>query len=72
MPSLYLRLDLSAEQLQRLYREPVQVVRAVSEDGRRIQFPVNAIRPYIRRDGVHGRFELVFDERYKLVDFRPA
>lgn len=70
MPSLSLTLNLNPETLERLYREPVQVVHAVADDGRRVQFPVSAIRPYITREGVQGRFELVFSEAYKLLELR--
>ncbi|RMF16087.1 MAG: DUF2835 family protein [Gammaproteobacteria bacterium] len=70
MPSLSLTLNLSPETLHRLYREPVQVVHAVADDGRRVQFPVSAIRPYITRDGVKGRFELVFSDSFRLLELR--
>ena len=61
MPSVVVRIDLSAEELLRYYRGEAQNVLAVSEDGRTVRFPASLLRTFVSEDGVSGRFRLDFD-----------
>jgi len=64
---LYFRLALSPEGYLHYYRGRARAVIVEAEDGRRVQLPANALRPYVTREGVHGRFELTLDEHNKLI-----
>ncbi|MES9870333.1 MAG: DUF2835 domain-containing protein [Sedimenticola sp.] len=61
-------LAIPADSYLRYYRGDAQVVSAVSEDGRRVEFPATALRQFVSRDGIYGYFELVIDRNNKLVE----
>lgn len=61
MPSVVVRLNLTAEDLLRFYRGEAREVVAISEDGRTVRFPANLLRTLVAEDGVYGRFRLDFD-----------
>ncbi|MEE9422868.1 MAG: DUF2835 domain-containing protein [Gammaproteobacteria bacterium] len=61
-------LDISAQELQRYYLGSANVVNVIADDGRRIQFPVSALRPYVLHDGVKGHFVMRVDDCNKLID----
>ena len=65
--SIRFRLAISAEEYLAYYRGSAQVVVARSEDNRIVRFPASAIRKFVTRDGVFGRFEITFDENNKLI-----
>ena len=68
--SVRLQLALSAEKCIAYYQGSAQVVVARSEDNRIVRFPASAIRQFVTRDGVFGRFEITFDDNNKLVAIR--
>ncbi|MBL3591728.1 MAG: DUF2835 family protein [gamma proteobacterium endosymbiont of Lamellibrachia anaximandri] len=41
-------------------------VSVIAEDGRRIEFPANSLRPFVTKSGVQGRFELLIDDNNRL------
>lgn len=63
-------LSISAQALQRYYAGSVNSVSVIADDGRRIQFPVSALRPFVAHDGVNGHFVLWADASNKLVEIR--
>ncbi len=62
------RLAIPAEVYAAYYRGAIKAVSVTASDGRRIQFPVNLIHKFLDRDGIHGTFEMLFDEKQKCVD----
>jgi len=56
-------LHISSQQYLRYYSGAASKVITRCHDGRRVQFPANILRPFIRHDGIQGRFELEFDEQ---------
>ncbi|MES9846350.1 MAG: DUF2835 domain-containing protein [Candidatus Sedimenticola sp. PURPLELP] len=64
------QLAIPAETYLSHYRGQAHAVSVLSEDGRRVQFPATALREFVSREGVYGRFELVLDESHKLVEVR--
>lgn len=60
-------LRVSADEYLKFYRGQASVVTCRSRDGRRIQFPVSILNPYLTRDGVSGSFEIQFDAQGKFV-----
>ncbi len=64
------RLDLTAEEYLAYYQGRFQTIFTRALDGRTIQFPAGRLRRFVTRDGVHGLFELEFDEDHKFVALR--
>lgn len=61
------RLSISSEQFLAYYRGHASAVLASSTDGKKIQLPANALRPFLDNQGVHGCFEIQFSRDNKLV-----
>ena len=60
-------LSISKDVLLSYYEGAAQAVVVKSEDGRSIQFPANILRPFVTNNGVHGIFEIEFDENNKFI-----
>ena len=60
-------LDIRGEEFLRFYRGEVSSVHVIAEDGRRVRFPAQALRPYVACDGVRGDFRLCFDSRGRML-----
>ncbi len=52
------------------YQGVARSVSVVADDGRRVEFPAKWVQRYLTREGIHGRFELSFDEQHKLIALR--
>jgi len=64
-------LHIDTERLKSYYQGVARNIQVRAHDGRLVRFPANAVRRYITRDGVHGVFELEFDDRnHRLVALR--
>lgn len=63
-------LNIPPHQLVHYYDGTVSTVIARTTDGRIIRFPANILRSVVQSDGVHGIFELVFDENRKFVSIK--
>lgn len=70
MPEIEVTLNIPADRLQAYYRDGVQTVLALASDGRRVQFPVASLRPFVSHGGVSGCFVLLTDSRNKLIEIR--
>lgn len=68
MHELHVLLDISAEDFLSYYRGDAQNVIAKTKDGRRVQFPANALRSFLTRSGIQGEFAIRFDANHKLID----
>jgi len=66
MQGIIFSISLSPEKYLHYYRGSAKNIIVRAEDGRRIQFPASALQPFIKKDGVHGRFRLIFDHQNKL------
>ena len=64
---MYFRLHVSAEKYQSYYQGSAKAVIVTAEDGRTIKFPASALQKFDQHTGIQGRFEIIFDEQYKLV-----
>lgn len=67
MPTVVVDLAIPADEFVRLYRGTARDVHAHTREGRSVRFPANILRPFVTRDGVHGRFRIRFDPRGKFV-----
>ncbi|MCG8905750.1 MULTISPECIES: DUF2835 domain-containing protein [Pseudomonas] len=70
MACVVLDICLPVDRLQALYRGHVNRVEVVSRDGRRINLPAYHLRPFVTHSGVHGSFELEFDDSGRLLALR--
>jgi len=68
MNELVVDLHISAEQYLRLYRGEVESVVARTLDGRRVRFPAGALRGFVTREGISGRFRIRYGADGKLID----
>ncbi|GEK48188.1 DUF2835 domain-containing protein [Halomonas pacifica] len=71
MPSIDIRLALSAEACLAHYEGRIERVIARSLDGRRVAFPAVALRRLVGRDGVHGCFRLHFSAAGRFESITP-
>lgn len=65
MQRIRFHLYLGPEDCLDHYRGLIQEVQVTADDGRRIRFPANLLRPHLSRAGVQGRFELTINEQFK-------
>lgn len=64
------RLDIPPSKLSLFYQGAATDVVTSTSDGRRVQFPIALLRPYVSHLGVQGVFLLEFDDHHKLVSLR--
>ncbi len=67
MTTVRFRLNISADRYLAYYQGSAHQVVATAQDGRRVRFPADRLRPFVTRDGVHGEFVLEFDANHKFV-----
>lgn len=60
-------MNIPAEQVLAYYQGVAHQVSIVAHDGRRIEFPVEKLRPFMEHGGIRGMFELEFDEQHRFV-----
>jgi hypothetical protein len=60
-------LNLSADLYLSHYQGHIKRVSVLADDGRRIEFPANALRSFVTKDGVQGRFEMVVDDNNRML-----
>ena len=63
-----LRIDIDAHQYVAFYEGGKKHVYTIAENGQRVIFPANRLHRFVTHDGIHGRFEMTFDENNKFVD----
>lgn len=61
---------VSAEELFRAYNGEAKNVLVRARDGRRIQFPVKILWPFIAHEGIYGRFRIAFDNTGKFQEIQ--
>lgn len=62
-------LGISAEEYIRVYQGSAKTVSALDHYGRRVNFPVNILQPFVTREGVNGVFVIQFtdDNKFKSI-----
>lgn len=66
MQDVVFSLAITPEAYLQYYRGAAKAVIVQAEDGRRIQFPAESLKPFIQTSGIHGRFRLIFDKNHKF------
>ena len=64
------KLNIPVIEIEKYYRGLAVTVQARAETGESIAFPAISLRPFVKADGVHGRFELITDSNHKLLQIR--
>lgn len=64
------RLNISSDDYLRFYQAQSCFVQAQTEEGQRIKFPAEHLRPYISHSGIHGLFELESTDQGKFIALR--
>lgn len=70
MTCVLLDISLPADRLQAVYGGQANRVLVTSRDGRRINLPAHHLRRFMTHSGVHGTFELEFDDTGRLLALR--
>lgn len=68
--SLRFRLKLSKDEALRYYQGTATSVIVRAENGQRLQFPAEHIRPFIEQNGVDGIFKISYDNDNKLIGIK--
>ena len=68
--SVRFQLSLSADQYLNYYKGNATSVSVITEDGQRVEFPAEHLRPFVRHEGIYGRFELLFDANNKFAGIK--
>ncbi|KPJ94350.1 MAG: hypothetical protein AMJ53_05430 [Gammaproteobacteria bacterium SG8_11] len=60
-------MGLPAYKLKEFYRGNVQHVVVTTDDGLRLQLPIEVFRPYVNQAGIYGIFKVYVDDNHKLI-----
>ena len=63
--SIQFSIKLSYEKYSAFYKGHAESVLVRANDGRKIQFPAEILKPYLTPDGINGVFIIHFDNRNK-------
>jgi hypothetical protein len=67
MTEMYFSLHITPEQYLTYYQGAAKNVSVQTEDGKRLQFPANALQKFVTHEGIKGRFRIRFDQNNKLI-----
>ncbi len=68
--SIEVVLSISAEEFLALYQGLARDVVTRATDGRLVRFPARILQPYVTHQGIHGRFEIQFDQAGRFSSIR--
>jgi hypothetical protein len=60
-------MGLPAHKLKEYYRGNVQNVVITTDEGLRLQLPIDVFRPYVTQAGIYGFFTVCVDDDHKLL-----
>jgi len=67
MPALILELHIPADHFLDYYRGAARTVHATAVNGQTVIFPASALQQHVTPDGIHGWFELEFDDHRRFI-----
>ena len=70
MQKMIFSIHITAEKYLQYYQGTAKNVRVRTEDGRSLKFPANNLQQYVTRDGISGRFEMIFDNDHKIISLK--
>jgi hypothetical protein len=72
MQTLRFKLAIPTDEWLRYYRGEANKVITWAKDGRTVQLPASALRPFVTAEGIHGEFVMRIDANNKLIELRRA
>lgn len=70
MQKMTFSMHLSAEKYLQFYKGKAKDVIVKTEDGRTLKFPASRLQSFVGKDGITGRFEILFDDDFKIVSLQ--
>lgn len=67
MQKMTFSLHVSAEKYLSYYQGAAKNVVVTADDGRTLRFPASALQKFVSKEGVSGRFQIVFDDGHKII-----
>ena len=64
---IVVQLNIPAHEYLRYYQGRASIVHTVSISGLTVEFPADKLRPFVAHDGVHGMFEIIFNEENRFI-----
>ncbi|MEM7209341.1 MAG: DUF2835 domain-containing protein [Pseudomonadota bacterium] len=59
-------VSISRDQWLNYYAGIASAVHVLTDDGLSLQLPANTLRRFVTHAGIHGHFEVEFDDAFKL------
>lgn len=72
MKTLHFALRISEQELLKFYRGHARNVVATDAQGKSMAFPIEVIRPFVTKEGVYGRFEMIVDDNFKFISIKKV
>jgi hypothetical protein len=69
MQTFYFTLSIKYDLCERFYVPGINKVILTSDNGKRVQLPVQNLRPHVSQNGINGRFRLTVDNNNKIKSF---
>jgi len=66
MQRIIVDLNISSDEYLRYYQGDARTVLAYATDGRKVRFPAGVLQRVVTRDGVRGRFAILFNQQGKF------
>ena len=66
MEHFTVELHISMQEFQAWYAGAVTSIQAVDENGLKLRFPARILRPFLRHEGIHGRFLITINENRRF------
>jgi len=63
---LTVSLSITYDEFEAVYRGAAKHVFANTMEGKSMRFPADILRPFLTRDGIQGRFRVLFDSNHKF------
>lgn len=67
MPSVYLRLNISAVECLDFYNSQAPNVKSFTVDGRSVVFPRRVIKSLVAHDGIKGLYRMTYSDTGQFV-----
>ena len=70
MLSMRFHLTISADDYLAYYAGQARSISVKADDGRRIKFPAEHLRPFVSHGGISGYFEIEFDQNHRFLSLK--
>jgi len=69
MNKVTFNLTVSPYDYYSYYQGEISHIMVRSEEGFMIQFPAHHLRQFITHEGIHGKFEMIFNQNHECLGF---